>query len=203
MAAAPAVPYHSLLRPGVPDTEVPEELVPAHEASRPLCRICARTLPRGDLPIEGKPPFSRILIATDGSALGTEAVNLGVSLARLAVAPVVFLHAAMPWKGGTWLARILAAADVTVDPDCAAFAERSLDYARALAMNASVRFETRLAFDPHPDRAIRDAVRETGCDLVVMGSRSGRLARRVGAHVSVPLLTCRDAKPERAPTGAA
>lgn len=199
MAAAPAVPYRSLLRPSVPESDVPEELVPKHDAVRPLCHICARTLPRGDLPMEGKRPFSRILIATDGSALGNEAVELGVSLARLALVPVVFLHAAMPWKGGMWLARILAAADVSVDPDCTAVAERSLDYARSLAMNASVRFETRLAYDPRPDRAILEAVRETGCDLIVMGSRSGRVARRVSARASVPLLTCQNVQTPHTP----
>lgn len=192
MASTPAVPYRSLLRSALPEGEVPDELVRNTQAHGMLCRTCARTLPRGDIPRDCKPPFTKILIAIDGSPSGDEATQLGISLAQLTVVPVVFLHAAMPWRGGPWLARIFAAADVSVDPGYMAQAEHNLDRARALAMNAGVRFETRLAYDPHPDRAIVDAVRDTGCDLIVIGSRSGRLARRIGAHARVPLLICRN-----------
>lgn len=185
------VPYGTLLRPSFPQEEIPQELRPDDEASRLLCRACARTMPRGD----GAGvvlPFTRVLIATDGSPVSTRAVAFGVALARLAAARVVFLHAAMPWRGGHWLARLVAASDAAVDPGALALAESSLDYARATASNAGVRFDTRLAYDPHPDRAIVDAVRSLGCDLVVMGSRTGQLARRVGAVLRVPLVTCRD-----------
>lgn len=202
MSAARAVPYQSLLRSALTDGEVPDALNPVGEANRMLCRACARMIPRSNAPIDVRPPFTRILIATDGSPVGNDAVELGVSLARLAVVPVLFLHAAMPWRGGAWLARFLSAADITVDPGCMALAESSLERARVCAMDAGVRFETRLAYDPHPDRAILDAAREADCDLIVMGSHSGRLARRVGAHAQVPLLTCRNTMSRRplAPT---
>jgi nucleotide-binding universal stress UspA family protein len=190
MNTLPSPPYRSLLRQSLTEGEVPDELVPSNQAERLLCRSCAKMLPRGDAVDECRPPFTRILIATDGSALGNDAAVLGVSLAQLATVPVVFLHAAMPWRGGRLLARFFAAAEVAVDPACAALAECNLERARSLAMNAGVRFETRLAYDPHPDRAILQAVHDTGCDLIVMGSRNGRLARRVAARASVPLLTC-------------
>lgn len=134
-------------------------------------------------------PFTRVLICTDGSTLGNDAVVLGVAVAQMAGASIVFLHAAMPWRGGAWLARMFAAGEVAVDPEAAALAEASLDRARGLAMNASVSFETRLAHTPHPERAILDTLHEAGCDLIVMGSRSGRRSRRVAARARVPLLT--------------
>ena len=191
MAATRATPYQSVLRAGVSGTEIPDELA-TEDTRHLLCRNCARTFPRADMSDESTPPFTRILIATDGSPAGNDAVSLGVALARLAVAPVVLLHAAMPWRGGAWLARFVAAADASVDPGCVALAEACLDRARVVAMNAGVRFETRLAYDPHPDRAIVQAVRDTGCDLVVMGYHKGHVARRVGAHAGVPLLTCHE-----------
>ena len=192
MDTKPSLPYRSLLRPGLTEGDVPDELVPSNQAQRLLCATCAKTLRRGDISGQCTSPFTRILIATDGSALGNDAVALGVSLAQLAVVPVVFLHAAMPWRGGRWLARICAAAEVAVDPGCVALAECNLDRARAKAMNAGVRFETRLAYDPHLDRAVLQAVQETGCDLIVMGSRSGHLSRRISARATVPVLTCQN-----------
>lgn len=195
MDKAPCTPYRSLLRQPIAEGEVPDELLPSNEALRLLCRTCARTLPRGDMVTDCKPPFTRILIATDGSALADDAATLGVSLAQALVASVVFLHAATPWRGGRVLARLFAAAEVAVDPDCASLAERNLERQRSLAMNAGVRCETRLAYDPHPDRAILQAVVDTGCDLIVMGARGGRLARRVARRTGVPLLTCRSAAP--------
>ncbi|MGN6093040.1 MAG: universal stress protein [Luteibacter jiangsuensis] len=195
MDKAPSTPYRSLLRQPIAEGEVPDELLPSNEALRLLCRTCARTLPRGDMVTECKPPFTRILIATDGSALADDAATLGVSLAQALVASVVFLHAATPWRGGRVLARLFAAAEVAVDPDCASLAERNLERQRSLAMNAGVRCETRLAYDPHPDRAILQAVVDIGCDLIVMGARGGRLARRVARRTGVPLLTCRSAAP--------
>ncbi|MDQ0008290.1 nucleotide-binding universal stress UspA family protein [Luteibacter jiangsuensis] len=192
MDTKPSLPYRLLLRPGLIDGEVPVELVPSNQAAQLLCPTCAKTLPRSGMSSRCATPFTRILIATDGSALGNDATALGVSLARLAAVPVVFLHAAMPWRGGRWLARLFANAEVSVDPGCAALAECNLDRARVLAMNAGVRFETRLAYDPHPDRAILQCVADTGCDLIVMGSRSGHLSRRVSARATVPLLTCQN-----------
>jgi len=195
MDKVPSTPYRSLLRQPLTEGEVPEELLPSTHAERLLCRSCAKTLPRSDMFAEYRAPFTRILIATDGSALADDAATLGVSLAQALVASVVFLHAATPWRGGRVLARLFAAAEVAVDPDCASLAERNLERQRALAMNAGVRCETRLAYDPHPDRAILQAVMDTGCDLIVMGARGGRLARRVGAGAHVPLLMCRRGTP--------
>jgi nucleotide-binding universal stress UspA family protein len=175
MSATPTVPYRSSSH------STPHKL---------LCRDCARILPRGDMPLAPNSPFTRVLICTDGSPLGNDAVALGVAVAQMAGASIVFLHAAMPWKGGAWLARMFAAGEVAVDPEAAALAEASLDRARGLAMNAGVRFETRLAYNPHPERAILDMLHDTGCDLIVMGARSGRRSRRVAARACVPLLTC-------------
>lgn len=192
MSGVPAAPYRPLLHSEPLDGDVPGLLSENDETSRLLCRACARTLPRGDRPLALKPPFTRVLICTDGSALGNDAVVLGVAVAQAAAASVVFLHVAMPWRGGAWLARMCAAAEVVVDPECAALAEASLEHARSLAMNAGVRFETRLAYDPHLERAVVDALRDTGCDLIVMGARRGRRARKVAARVWVPLLTCQN-----------
>jgi nucleotide-binding universal stress UspA family protein len=193
MTGAPAAPYRPLLHPEALDGEVPGLLAENDGPTALLCRACARTLPRGDVPLSLRRPFSRVLICTDGSLLGNDAVALGLAMAQMAGAPVVFLHAAMPWKGGMWLARMFRAAEAAIDPGCAALAETSLNGARAMAMNAGVKFETRLAYDPRPERAILDALRDTGCDLVVMGARHGRRARRVASHIWVPLLTCRAA----------
>jgi nucleotide-binding universal stress UspA family protein len=193
MTGAPAAPYRSLLHPEALDGDVPGLLAETDERTELLCRSCARTMPRGDMPLPIKRPFTRVLICTDGSLLGNDAVALGLAMAQMAGTSVVFLHAAMPWKGGMWLARMFRAAEAAIDPGCAALAETSLDCARAMAMNAGVRFETRLAYDPDPERAIFDALRDTGCDLVVMGSRNGRRARRVASRIWVPLLTCQAA----------
>lgn len=183
-------PETSLLRANSAGSGVPAPLPATPDAVRLLCRTCARLLPRGDLPFEIPPRFTHILIATDGSQRGEDAAALGVALARHSLATVVFLHATMPWRGGTWIARLLSAADVTVDPRALSFSEGCLERARVLAMNAGVRFETRLAYDPRPDRAILDAARETACDLIVLGSRGGRIARRVSTHARVPVLIC-------------
>lgn len=188
MPAAPTVPFRPLLQADSLDKGGPSLL----ESGGPdnLCRACARTLPRGDAPLAMKSPFTRVLVCTDGSKLGDDAVALGVEVAQMAGASIIFLHAAMPWRGGAWLARMFAASGVAVDPEAAALAESSLDSARGLAMNACVSFETRLAHVPHPEHAILDALRDTGCDLIVMGARSGRRARWVAARAWVPLLTC-------------
>lgn len=193
MSGAPADPYRPLLHPEALDGDVPGLLAENDEQTLLLCRACARTMPRGDMPLSIRRSFNRVLICTDGSLLGNDAVALGLAVAQMAGASVVFLHAAMPWKGGMWLARMFRTAEAAIDPGCAALAETSLNGARAMAMNAGVKFETRLAYDPHPERAILDALRDTGCDLVVMGSRHGRRARRVASHIWVPLLTCQAA----------
>lgn len=195
MSDTPFAPYRPPLHPEDLDDEIPGRLEIKDVGTVMLCHACARIMPRGDRPLSSTRPFARVLICTDGSMLGRDAVALGLAVAQTAGASVVFLHAAMPWKGGMWLARVFRTAEVAIDPACAALAETSLDGARAMAMNAGVKFETRLAYDPHPERAIVDALRDTGCDLVVMGSRHGRRARQVASDIGVPLLTCRAATP--------
>ncbi|TCV91461.1 nucleotide-binding universal stress UspA family protein [Luteibacter rhizovicinus] len=142
--------------------------------------------------------FRHILIPTDGSIEGARAVRIAVDLARVCGATVLAMHATVPFRGGR-MAAAMAMAEVAYDFDLIAQAEHCVDAVRRLASEAGVVCETRIAYSGHPAQAIVETQRECGCDLIVMGRRSGphMLGTSLGANVvrvlresSVPVMIC-------------
>ena len=116
--------------------------------------------------VEGE-PYSKILLATDGSSGGNEAARLGGTLAAVVGAEVRLLHVGDPERGRTVLE----------------------DVARSLTVPALGR-----TVGGDPAARIVETAREEGCDLVVVGRSTvrprrlrpgipSRVARHAPAHV--------------------
>ncbi|MDY1546963.1 universal stress protein [Luteibacter sahnii] len=153
--------------------------VPAH----PSTIAVARLAPGG------------VLVATDGWPASSPIVIAGVALARALGLPLVIVHSMLAWRHCGLVRSTLAAAEIPADPQLLARAEDCLDRARILAVQSGVRFETRLAFDPDPARAVLDAARDTGCAVIVLGAdtqgpwrRRRHIARRILADAQAPVL---------------
>src|ERR671933_295956 len=119
--------------------------------------------------------YSRVIVGTDGSETATAAVERAAAIARLSGGELVALHAyrTTPAFGDTGGASI-----ATVDPGIL-----EDEGGRVLArleerLGADVQFRTTLRRGD-PARCLLDAAREEGADLIVIGSRGMKGARRV------------------------
>jgi nucleotide-binding universal stress UspA family protein len=128
------------------------------------------------------PPFRKILIATDFSAHAERAVELGTELALELGARVHLVHAYdLP------LPALHPYAVTVPDPyidACREEAARLLEQTRARLRDRGVEAEAHLSVVPAA-AAIAETAEETGCDLIVMGTRGHRgLARALLGSVA-------------------
>ncbi|MGV8853559.1 MAG: universal stress protein [Devosia sp.] len=145
--------------------------------------------------------FTKLLIATDGSALGSKALQAGLELARLHGASVIVMTASDPIDaiiGTDGIGGINAGPIVAqLEERYAAEAASILEAARKEAVQAGVAVETLHVPLHRPADAIVQTVLEKACDTIVMGSHGrrgiGRLllgsqAAEVLARAAVPVL---------------
>lgn len=147
--------------------------------------------------------YKHILIATEGSAMGDQAVDHGLALAKRVGAPVTLMTVTERWS-----ALDLAVEARKHNPDplhqfeamAAAMANKILDAAAAKAKAAGVPYDLVHVPNHHPAEGIIETAQKKGSDLIVMGSHGrrglGRLllgsqAYEVLAHSKVPALIVR------------
>jgi nucleotide-binding universal stress UspA family protein len=147
--------------------------------------------------------YARILIATDGSELASEAVVHGINLAKLLNAPVCITTVTEAWSSSD-LARAARRGNqnpiAQYEEMASTAAANILEGAARVAKTAGVNCETLHIKDQHPAEGIIAAARDKGCDLIVMASHGrrglGRLllgsqAHEVLTHSKVPALIVR------------
>ncbi|UVW30218.1 universal stress protein [Massilia sp. H6] len=146
--------------------------------------------------------YKRILVPTDGSELSEHAVTAAIEFARAFGSELIALSVAVPEP-------VLQSLDgaMVLDPGQhvdalleQAYAAVSAVAAQAQAAGLQCTPLTRFALDP--GEAIVEAVREQGCDLVVMGSHgrrglsrllAGSVTQAVLAYAPVPVMVLRPA----------
>jgi len=118
--------------------------------------------------------YSRIVVGTDGSATATEAVRQAADLARAFGAELVVVHGA----------RIAAAAQSgmaggAIPPDMEGIREAGEEILReaATAVGSGVNVRTAMR-EGDAAGAVVDEAEECGADLIVVGNRGMRGARR-------------------------
>jgi nucleotide-binding universal stress UspA family protein len=147
--------------------------------------------------------FKHVLLASDGSEPAANAVERGLTLAKLVGAdttavtvsePKTVVLAALARRGGY---------DPVMDYDACtkAAAERILGAVRELAKQQGQNCRYVHVLDQHPGDGIVATARAEACDLIVMGSygRRGLSKLLLGSQVakvlalsSVPILVCRE-----------
>jgi nucleotide-binding universal stress UspA family protein len=144
--------------------------------------------------------FKQILLATDGSAASAHAARLAVELARRhgAALTAVYVIDPYPYAGFGEANPMGFQAYLSAATQHAAQAHTEV---QALCEAGSpVKFEARLAEDVTAAAGIVQAARDTGADLVVVGSHGrgglarlmlGSVAARVVAESTVPVLVAR------------
>lgn len=145
--------------------------------------------------------FKRILLATDGSAASDHAATLALSLARQCGASVTALYVVDPYPflGVGEVNPMGFDAYMSAARDQAAQAHAQV-LKKASEGGAPVTVHTRMVEDVAVMEGILDTIKQSQCDLVVIGSHGrtglsrlmlGSVAAKVVAHSPVPVLVAR------------
>lgn len=144
--------------------------------------------------------FKNILLPVDDSEPSLRAAHLGIALAGQLGAKVHAHHVLAPLAAVAYLSDLIRSAPDDYRREAIGRAQRQIGAIRKLAEDAGVSFEGSYEFDHHPSNSILGAVKQYGCDLVVMGSRGrtgldrlmiGSEAQRVLSCADVPVMICR------------
>jgi len=143
--------------------------------------------------------IAKILVATDGSVLSRKAINAAVDLARgLGAALVGFT--AVPGYPYASVGEIKPADYSDFQARAGALANDRLAEIESAARAAGVVCTTTMAETAQPWRAIVEAARDSGCDVIVMASHGragvsgfllGSETQHVLAHATMPVLVVR------------
>lgn len=143
--------------------------------------------------------FTKVLVATDGSELSGKAIDIAVGLAKAVGASVVGMTAVEGYPYAT-VGEFSPAAYNDYQARAAALANDRLAAVERAARAAGLGYESRMAETAVPYRAIIDAARDAGCDLIVMASHGrrglgavvlGSETQRVLTHAECPVLVVR------------
>lgn len=147
--------------------------------------------------------YKHILIATDGSALGTKAVEHGLALAKQDKARVSVVTVTEPWSATDIAHEVRQGRPDPIgryeDLEAAA-AKKILDGVAQHATANGVSCDLIHVKDQHPAEGIISAANDKGCDLIVMASHGrrgisrivlGSKAYEVLSHCKVPALIVR------------
>ena len=144
--------------------------------------------------------FKHLLIPTDGSPLSERAVLKGIELAAEQGARVTGVHVSPQFHVLTYRPDSLEETRDTYAKDSEVQAKRYLDFISRTAAESKVPCETLRVISDDPFQAIIDAVRDRGCDLIVMASHGrrgikglllGSETQRVLTHSGIPVLVWR------------
>lgn len=135
--------------------------------------------------------FEQILVATDGSAASSKAVDAAIRLAKDSGAGIFALHVTPLRPFLSTVAGVMAA------PEFEAEAAEALGHVERRAAQARVPVSTMTRKHDHPSEAIIEAARELRCDLIVMGTNGrgaaaslllGSQSQAVLTHSAIPVL---------------
>lgn len=144
--------------------------------------------------------FKRLLVPTDGSELSLRAARIAIDLALSYDAELHAFHVVPSYSTMPYITELLAVSEMQYCAEAKARADRYLDEIRLLAEQAGVTCSSSQVIDDSPHKAIAAAVKEHGCDLVVMASHGWRGLNRLllGSEThkllletDVPVLVCR------------
>jgi nucleotide-binding universal stress UspA family protein len=148
--------------------------------------------------------FKHILIPTDGSDLSKDAVQYGMSLAKAANARVTGITVSPPFHVYSMDPAMIEDTPETYKQRMTAVATKALAQVMDAA-KAGVTCDTLHVEHEQPFRAIIDAAKTKGCDLIVMAShgRRGIAAMVLGSetlkvltHSTIPVLVYRESPPK-------
>ncbi|WP_127142763.1 universal stress protein [Pelagibacterium montanilacus] len=122
--------------------------------------------------------YKHILIATDGSELGTKGIDHGLKLAKTCGAKVYILTVTDVWSAGA-LATAGPATIAEYDTALRSAVTDILKQAAGFAEAAGVQYQTRHLPNRYPADAIVETAQSQGCDLIVMASHGRRGFRRM------------------------
>ncbi|MFN6339760.1 MAG: universal stress protein [Cyanobacteriota bacterium] len=147
-------------------------------------------------------PYRHVLVPSDGTQLSAQALNQAIDLAKAFGAQLTLLHVQAPVP--VPLVGMGDMLDPTTVESLSRAAEREservLRDARAAATREGLTIQTEIVKQDLPFRAIVDAVKRHGCDLIVMASHGrkglsglllGSETQRVLLHSPVPVLVVR------------
>lgn len=143
--------------------------------------------------------FKNILIATDGSELAEKAVQQGLNVAKDMKAKATVIRAT-PVPGNFVAEGVIVATPPEVRKQVARAVSEHFARIQKEASAVGVPCETLHVENDVPWRAILDAAKEKGCDLIVMASHGrtgfsaaflGSETHKVLAQSSIPVLVCR------------
>ncbi len=144
--------------------------------------------------------YKKILIATDGSDTAAKALRDGLALARGLAADVSAVTVTAPRSEASLGETVFAPSVEDYDRMCTKEAARILSEVDEAAAAAGVECRTVHVRNRLPADGILEAAGQSGCDLIVMGSRGrrgltkfllGSQATEVLTRARIPVLICR------------
>src|SRR6266545_1688959 len=144
--------------------------------------------------------FQHILVATDGSLLSAAAVDKAIDFAREAGAKVTVVTATEPFHIVATGSKQLSDTKEAYERHVKAEAARYLGEAERKAKAQGVQCHVLQIEHEHPHKAIIEAAKKFGCDLIAMASHGrrgvsalviGSVTTKVLTHSSIPVLVYR------------
>jgi nucleotide-binding universal stress UspA family protein len=147
-------------------------------------------------------PYHHLLVPSDGTALSRRALDQALALAKALGAQLTLLHVQPPLPvplvgmGDMLDPATVESLSQTAERESA----RILQEAQAAGLAAAVTIRTEVVKQDLPYRAIVEAAKRHGCDLIVMASHGrkglsglliGSETQRVLLHAPVPVLVVR------------
>lgn len=147
-------------------------------------------------------PYQHLLVPSDGTQLSNQAQEQGIFLAKALGAKLTLLHVQPPLPIPLiGIGEMLDPATVeSLSATAARETERIVREAKATAEAAGLQIQTEVVKQDLPYRAIVEAARRHGCDLIVMASHGrkglsglllGSETQRVLLHAPIPVLVVR------------
>ena len=144
--------------------------------------------------------FKHILIATDGSQVGDKAVEQGCQIAKAVGAKVTIVKVTEMWSAVDIAGREALTKIESYEKAASQAADKILEAAAKKAADAGVECTTRHVSDMLPADGIVHAAKESGADMICMGSHGrrginrlllGSQAHNVLTHANITVMICR------------
>lgn len=146
--------------------------------------------------------YQHLLVPSDGTQLSAKALSQAITLAKALGATLTLLHVQPPLPVPlVGMGDMLDPATVdSLSRTAAMETERILEEAKAAGAQAGLEIQTEVMKQDLPYRAIVEAAKRHGCDLIVMASHGrkglsglllGSETQRVLLHAPIPVLVVR------------